>query len=28
VDGKRHRYEAEMKEDRRSHGHPGHERRP
>jgi hypothetical protein len=28
VDGKRHLYEAEMKEDRRSHGHPGHERRP
>jgi hypothetical protein len=26
--GRRHVYEAEMKEDRRTHGRPGHERRP
>ncbi|GAA3537922.1 hypothetical protein [Nocardioides daeguensis] len=25
---RRHLYEAEMKEDRRTHGRPGHERRP
>jgi len=25
--GRRHVYEAEMKEDRRTHGHPGHEAR-
>jgi hypothetical protein len=25
VDGKRHLFEAEMKEDRRTHGRPGHE---
>ncbi len=28
VGGRRHLYEAEMKEDRRSHGRPGHEARP
>lgn len=28
VEGKRHLYEAEMKEDRRTHGRPGHERTP
>lgn len=28
VDGKRHLYEAEMKEDRRTDGRPGHERTP
>ncbi|GAA3656938.1 hypothetical protein GCM10022237_16300 [Nocardioides ginsengisoli] len=28
VDGRRHLYEAEMKEDRRTHGRPGHEREP
>ena len=28
VDGKRHLYEAEMKEDRRTHGRPGHEATP
>ncbi|HWJ10494.1 MAG TPA: hypothetical protein VNS46_14035 [Nocardioides sp.] len=28
VQGRRHLYEAEMKEDRRSHGRPGHERTP
>ena len=28
VDGKRHLYEAELKEDRRSHDRPGHEARP
>ena len=28
VDGRRHLYEAEMKEDRRTHGAPGHEARP
>ncbi|MEU5944922.1 hypothetical protein ABZ793_05095 [Micromonospora sp. NPDC047465] len=28
VDGRRHLYEAEMKERRRSRGHPGHEARP
>jgi len=28
VAGRRHLYEAEMKEDRRTHGRPGHERRP
>jgi hypothetical protein len=28
VDGKRHLYEAEMKEDRRTHGLPGHEALP
>lgn len=28
VDGKRHLFEAEMKEDRRSRGLPGHESRP
>lgn len=28
VDGKRHLYEAEMKEDRRTHGAPGHEATP
>jgi hypothetical protein len=28
VDGKRHVYEAEMKEARRTHGQPGHESRP
>lgn len=28
VAGKRHLYEAEMKEDRRTHGRPGHERTP
>lgn len=28
VEGRRHLYEAEMKEDRRTHGHPGHEHRP
>ncbi|WP_036518315.1 MULTISPECIES: hypothetical protein [unclassified Nocardioides] len=28
VEGKRHLYEAEMKEDRRSNGRPGHERKP
>ncbi|MFC9787268.1 hypothetical protein [Rhodococcus sp. NPDC127528] len=26
--GRRHVYEAEMKEDRRTHGRPGHEARP
>jgi hypothetical protein len=26
--GRRHVFEAEMKEDRRTHGHPGHESRP
>jgi hypothetical protein len=28
VDGLRHLFEAEMKEDRRTHGRPGHEARP
>jgi hypothetical protein len=28
VGGRRHVYEAEMKEDRRTHGRPGHERGP
>ncbi|HWJ66180.1 MAG TPA: hypothetical protein VNT31_05860 [Nocardioides sp.] len=28
VGGRRHLYEAEMKEDRRTHGRPGHERTP
>jgi hypothetical protein len=28
VDGKRHLYEAEMKEDRRTRGEPGHEATP
>ena len=28
VQGRRHLYEAEMKEDRRTHGAPGHEHRP
>jgi hypothetical protein len=28
VAGRRHLYEAEMKEDRRTHGHPGHEATP
>ncbi|GAA1538364.1 hypothetical protein [Nocardioides humi] len=28
VAGRRHLYEAEMKEDRRTHGRPGHERAP
>ena len=28
VQGRRHIYEAEMKEDRRTHGRPGHEARP
>lgn len=28
VEGKRHLYEAEMKEDRRTNGRPGHERTP
>lgn len=28
VDGRRHIYESEMKEARRSHGQPGHEARP
>jgi hypothetical protein len=28
VDGRRHLYEAQMKEDRRTHGEPGHEARP
>lgn len=28
VGGRRHLYEAEMKEDRRTHGAPGHEARP
>jgi hypothetical protein len=28
VDGKRHLYEAEMKEDRRTDGEPGHEAQP
>ncbi|MBM0123777.1 hypothetical protein [Pimelobacter simplex] len=28
VAGRRHLYEAEMKEDRRTHGRPGHERTP
>jgi hypothetical protein len=28
VDGKRHLFEAEMKEDRRTHGLPGHEALP
>lgn len=28
VEGRRHLYEAEMKEDRRTHGRPGHEREP
>ncbi|MDQ1102980.1 hypothetical protein QE364_003562 [Nocardioides zeae] len=28
VEGRRHLFEAEMKEDRRTHGHPGHEQHP
>ena len=28
MDGKRHVYEAEMKQDRRTHGRPGHEATP
>ena len=28
VEGRRHVYESEMKEDRRTHGAPGHEYRP
>lgn len=28
VGGRRHLYESEMKEDRRTHGRPGHEHRP
>jgi hypothetical protein len=28
VDGRRHLFEAEMKEDRRTHGHPAHTARP
>ena len=28
VGGRRHLFEAEMKEDRRTHGRPGHEARP
>ncbi len=28
VDGRRHLYEAEMKENRRTHGRPGHAARP
>ncbi len=28
VEGRRHLYEAEMKEDRRTHAHPGHEAVP
>ena len=28
VGGRRHLYEAEMKEDRRTHGHPDHSARP
>ncbi len=28
VEGKRHLFEAEMKEDRRTHGRPGHAARP
>ena len=28
LDGRRHVFESEMKEDRRTHGHPGHEARP
>ena len=28
VEGKRHLFEAEMKEDRRTHGRPGHEATP
>ena len=28
VDGRRHLFEAEMKEDRRTHGRPGHEAAP
>ena len=28
VEGKRHLFEAEMKEDRRTHGHPDHTARP
>ena len=28
VGGRRHVFEAEMKEDRRTHGQPGHEARP
>lgn len=28
MDGRRHVHEAEMKEDRRTHGHPGHEQLP
>lgn len=28
VGGRRHLYEAEMKEDRRTHGRPGHEAQP
>lgn len=28
VDGRRHLFEAEMKEDRRTHGHPDHTARP
>lgn len=28
LDGRRHVFESEMKEDRRTHGRPGHEARP
>jgi hypothetical protein len=28
ADGRRHLHEAAMKEDRRTHGHPGHSREP
>ncbi|NLV56169.1 MAG: hypothetical protein GXY13_11215 [Acidimicrobiales bacterium] len=28
LDGRRHVFESEMKEDRRTHGRPGHESRP
>jgi hypothetical protein len=28
VGGRRHLFEAEMKEDRRTHGHPAHTARP
>ena len=28
MDGKRHVFEAEMKQDRRTHGRPGHEATP
>jgi hypothetical protein len=28
LDGRRHVHEAEMKERRRTHGHPGHGARP